>query len=76
MTDRELIDYLSGQVTALTSFCGAMAKAQIDSKVLSRQLFGVYEQFGEVAESWNVSDSWTAGLRQTQKELAVFLGES
>ena len=75
MTDRELIDYLSGQLTAVTFFCGAMAKTQLDSKVLSREFLAHYEQFCALAESWKVSESWTAGLQQTRKELATHIDD-
>ena len=73
MTDRELIEHLSGQVMALTNLCGALLKSHIESKILGPDFFETYEGLGAMAESWKVSESWLAGLRQTQKSLSAFL---
>jgi hypothetical protein len=75
MTDHEWIEYLSGQVLALTSFCGVTAQTQLVSKSAQQKFLDAFAERCNHFESYKLPESLMAGIRQTQKELAVFFDE-
>ena len=72
MTDHELIKYLSGQILALTSFCGVMAQTQLASEIEKQKFLEAYAERCNFFGSYELPEPIMEGIRQTQKELAVF----
>lgn len=73
MNQHDRVDYLGGQVAALTAFARALIKTHPNRASLL-EIFQETEQAAlALSESTTVSEAYLSGQRETNQSLAAFL---